>query len=428
MTKLEITDKHRRALAELGQCPLLDAIVGRRSRRFPVGGSIPDGPLAYESTEESRSITEVERALIISVLAGVTGWNYGITRHPGYAPKVPNYPGSAGGRTFPSAAAFHTSQLFFTDDSGTYFFGSRDDAPQIERQDEPADLEAWLTSTADGFRQLSSDRLVLPREEPYMEGHNTWIANWPGSLLAFPVADLSEHLVANLNFFAANGYVIYDDVHGNAVPGIKKYSALRHFDDAVPLSFVEQYTLAEASAELATATNTGVLLLQALGLGGWTFDGLDRLSVLGASGDPRAPGLGFSYDTDERWPFPNATGLEGVFETLVPPFVDSVAAGVDKYYRRKFGPGGPGNPDTPGPWSDSPKVRAEFLPAEGLQELVTLQAEYIYNRFGKLPGTVPTIHVLMYLQAQNLDRGFYDQKFGPGAYLPTHVRHDDVWS
>ena len=260
-----------------------------------------------------------------------------------------------------------------------------------------------------------------------MEGHNTWIANWPGSLLAFPVADLSEHLVANLNFFAANGYVVYDDVHNTAVPGIEKFSGLRNFDDPIPLSFVEQYTLAEASAELATATNTGVLLLQALGLGGWTFDGLDRLSVLGASGDPRAPGLGFSYDTDDRWPFPNATGLEGVFETLVPPFVDTVAAGVDRYYARKFGPGGPGNPDTPGPWSDTPKVRADYLPAEGLQDLVTLQAEYIYSRFGKLPGTVPTVHVLMYLQAQNLDRGFYDQKFGPAAYLPTHARHDDVW-
>ncbi|EUA19160.1 hypothetical protein I553_10315 [Mycobacterium xenopi 4042] len=24
------------------------------------------------------------------------------------------------------------------------------------------------------------------REEPYMEGHNIWVANHPGSLLAFP--------------------------------------------------------------------------------------------------------------------------------------------------------------------------------------------------------------------------------------------------
>jgi hypothetical protein len=30
------------------------------------------------------------------------------------------------------------------------------------------------------------------------------------------------------------------------------------------------------------------------------FDGIDRFSMLGASGNPQVPGLGFRYDTDER--------------------------------------------------------------------------------------------------------------------------------
>jgi hypothetical protein len=30
------------------------------------------------------------------------------------------------GRTFPSAAGFHTAELFFTDDSGVYLFATRD--------------------------------------------------------------------------------------------------------------------------------------------------------------------------------------------------------------------------------------------------------------------------------------------------------------
>jgi hypothetical protein len=37
-----------------------------------------------------------------------------------------NYAGAAAGRTFPSAAGFHTAELFFTDDSGVYFFPTRD--------------------------------------------------------------------------------------------------------------------------------------------------------------------------------------------------------------------------------------------------------------------------------------------------------------
>ncbi|MGC7313264.1 hypothetical protein RBA04_22610, partial [Mycobacteroides abscessus subsp. massiliense] len=108
---------------------------------------------------------------------------------------------------------------------------------------------------------------------------------------AFPVADLAEHLIANLSFFAANGYLVYDDINKQRIPRTEKFGGLRNYDDPIPLSFVEQYTLTEASAELASATHNGVLVLQALGLGGWMFDGLDRLSVLGGSGDPRAPGI-----------------------------------------------------------------------------------------------------------------------------------------
>jgi hypothetical protein len=419
---LVISDHERAALAEVTQFPLFAAITGRRSRRFPVGGRIPAGPLAFTSRRPVQPLSEVERAVVLSVAGGVTGWHYGITHNPGYAPLLPNYSGSATGRTFPSAAGFHTSQLFFTDDTGTYLLRTRDEKPRSFNS-----IEEWISHTAECYVQISDTRLELPREEPYMEGHNTWIANYPGSLLAFPIADLAEHLMENLWFFAANGYLIVDDVNGRNVPGSERFSSLAHADDPIPLSFVEQYTLTEASAELAIAANNGVLALQALGLGGWIYDGLNRLSVLGGSGDPRAPGLGFVADAHDRWPFPNVTGLPGYFETLSPPHVPSVAVGVEKLVARKYGPCGPFHPDTPGPWSDTPKVRASALPPDGIQEVVTMEASYIYDTFGKVPGTVPTVHVLMYLQAQHLDTDFYDEFFVPGAYLQTHTDHQARW-
>ncbi|OHU84889.1 hypothetical protein [Mycobacterium talmoniae] len=419
---LVISDHERAALAAVTQFPLLAAITGRRSRRFPVGGQIPAGALAFTSRRPVQPLSEVERALVLSATGGVTGWHYGITHHPGYAPRLPNYSGSATGRTFPSAAGFHTSQLFFTDDSGTYLLPTRDQAPRAFDG-----IEEWIGHTAESYVRISDSRLELPREEPYMEGHNTWIGNHPGSLLAFPVADLAEHLMENLWFFAANGYRIFDDINHRQIGGTESFTGLRHGDDPIPLSFVEQYTLTEASAELAIAANNGMLALQAIGLGGWIYDGLDRLSVLGGSGDPKAPGLGFVADSDDRWPFPNATGLPGYFETLSPPHVPSVAAGVEKLVARKFGSGGPFHPDTAGPWSDTPRVRASALPPDAIQELVTLEATYIYDTFGKLPGTVPTVHVLMYLQAQHLDLDFYDELFAPGAYLATHAEHQARW-
>ncbi|BCQ06818.1 hypothetical protein JMUB5695_00227 [Mycobacterium heckeshornense] len=419
---LTISDHERAALADSARFPLLAAITGRRSRRFPVGGRIPGGALAFTSRKPPQPLSEVERALVLAVAGGVTGWHYGIPYNPDYAPALPNYSGSATGRTFPSAAGFHTSQLFFTDDTGTYLLPTRDQPPRAF-----TGIEEWISHTADSYVRISEHRLQLPREEPYMEGHNIWVANHPGSLLAFPVADLAEHLLSNLWFFAANGYLVYDDVNDRNIPGTERFSSLRRAGDQIPLSVVEQYTLTEASAELATAANNGVLVLQAMGLGGWMYDGLDALSVLGGSGDPRAPGLGFVAHHDHRWPLPNVTGLPGYFETLSPPHVPSVEAGVAKFVMRRFGPGGPFHRETPGPWADNPKVRSSALPPDGIAELVTVEASYIYDAFGKLPGTVPTVHVLMYLQAQHIDTDFYDELFAPGAYLPTHAAHQARW-
>ena len=113
-------------LRELAEFPLVEALFGRRSRRFALGSEIPDGPLAYRSRYEPVPLSELERMLVLGAMGGTTGWHFSITRHARHAPHVPNYSGTAAGRTFPSAAGFHTAELFFTDDSGVYLFPTRD--------------------------------------------------------------------------------------------------------------------------------------------------------------------------------------------------------------------------------------------------------------------------------------------------------------
>ncbi len=125
-TSKNTTNREEQALRELLQIPFVDALFGRRSRRFFRGAEIPDGPLAYKSRHDPLALTELERLLILTAAGGNTGWHHSITRHDRYAPHLSNYPAAAGGRTFPSAAGFHTSELFFTDDSGTYIFETRD--------------------------------------------------------------------------------------------------------------------------------------------------------------------------------------------------------------------------------------------------------------------------------------------------------------
>ncbi|HZB08103.1 MAG TPA: hypothetical protein VE525_03200 [Rubrobacter sp.] len=348
-------------------------------------------------------------------------------RHARYAPHLSNYSGAAGGRTFPSAAGFHTSEVFFTDDEGVYLFETRD-APALVEPDGLPDLDAILDAHRSRIRKLSDDRLYIPAEEPYMEGHNTWCANRPGSTLLIPVGDIAQHMIAVLCFMVQNGYGMYDDVNGEQIPGLECFSHLVDLEEPLPLTFMETYSITECTAELSTSCYAGMLMLQAMGLGGWMFDGIDRYTVLGASGDPEVPGLGFRYDTDERWPLPNPTGLPGVFAGYCPPHCPDMRAAVEAFAERKFGPGGPFNPDTPGPWKESTRVRESAqVHSEEFKECVAIMAQYIYDRFGKFPGTVPSIFILTYLQAHHLELEFYDHHFGPRAYLQTHADHMARW-
>ena len=196
-----------------------EAAHGRRSRRFAFGDEIPDGPLAYRSQHEPVPLSGLERMLVLSAMGGTSGWHYAITRHERYAPHLSNYAAAAAGRTFPSAAGFHTAEFFFTDDSGLYFFPTRDAGALVDPPTEEVTPELMVERHGVRPRKLSEGRLYLPAQEPYLEGHNTWCVNVAGSLLVIPVADIAQHLIAVLCFLAQNGYAIYDDVNDRKIPG-----------------------------------------------------------------------------------------------------------------------------------------------------------------------------------------------------------------
>jgi hypothetical protein len=261
-----------------------------------------------------------------------------------------------------------------------------------------------------------------------MEMHNAWCANQPGSTLIIPVADAAQHHLANLCYLVQNGVCVFDDIANAPIPGIKKFSSIVDIDNPYPLSFIEQMTLSEVTVEVSTACYAGALMLQALGLGGWTYGGLNPFSVLGASGDREVPGLGFRYDTDDRWPLPNVTGLPGVLEGFCPPHYKNMREAVEALVQRKFGKGGPYHQQTEGPYQNNGPIRArgekhnsQFI------DCVATMAQYVFDRYGRCPGTFSSIFTMMYLQAHHLDCGYYDKHFGSDAYLRTHANHDDLW-
>jgi hypothetical protein len=405
----------------------IEGLLGRRSRRFFMGAEIPDGVFAYKSNQKHMALSELETLLVATACGGNTSWHNMIYRGRIYAPHLSNYAASAGGRTFPSAAGFHTSKTFFTDDNGVYVLEARDVPPFAEKEpDGTLNLKTVLQALRSRVRKIQERRLGIPSEVPYVEAHNTWVVNHPGTLLVIPVGDLAQHTLLNLCYMLQNGLVLRDDIHGRSVPGIEKFKHI--VDNVWPLTVVEHWGMAEVTTELATSCYAGTLMLGAMGLGGWMFNGMDPFSVMGASGNPDVPGLGFRFDTDDRWPYPNPTGLDGVMEGFCPPHYPDMRAAVQAVCERKFGPGGPFHPDTPGPWKNSRKVRtAAQVHSEEFRECVALQAQYVLDTFGKFPGTVPSIFVITYLQAHHLDLEFYDKFYKPGAYLKTHAEHMSRW-
>jgi hypothetical protein len=184
---------------EMLSFPLIEALLGRRSRRFFMGAEIPDGVLAHKSAHEEVPLTDFEKMLVVAACGGNTSWHHLIFRAARYAPHLSNYAGAAGGRVFPSGAGFHTSQTFFTDDEGLYLLDMRD-APAFEDRaaDGSLNVEAFVENVRHSVRKLHDGRLQFPSEVPYTEAHNTWVFNKPSTLVVIPVGDLAQHMLLNI--------------------------------------------------------------------------------------------------------------------------------------------------------------------------------------------------------------------------------------
>ncbi|MBD3274992.1 MAG: hypothetical protein GF372_06750 [Candidatus Marinimicrobia bacterium] len=416
-------------LRQAVQFPLIEAIQGRRSRRFPVGAEIPEGTFKFKSSHEPEPLTELEQMMVLTAVAGNTGWLNLIPYNDNYLPNIPNYASAAGGRTFPSAAGFHTTEFFYTDDNGTYFMGTRDAESLMDKDKRgQVDLYDYLEAHKKRIKKISDQRLHIPNNPAHIEMHNPWVVNTPGTTLIIPVADLAQHQIAVLCYIVQNGAIIYDDVLNRTIPGIEQFSHMVDIEHPYPLTYLEQFSMSEVTVELSTSSYAGALTLQAMGLGGWMFDGITPLSIMGASGDPEVPGLGFHFEMKDGWSVPNATGLDGVFEGFTPPHYSDMRTAVEAYVHRKFGEGGPFNSKTPGPYKNNPETRGNAkIHNEEFIDCVTTMAQYTYDTFGKFPGTVPSMHIVTYLQAHHLELDYYDIYFTEGGYLDTHANHMDLW-
>ena len=57
-------------LDELLKFPLMEALIGRRYRRFCMGAEIPDGVLAFKSKQKPIPLSELEQLILLSTMGG----------------------------------------------------------------------------------------------------------------------------------------------------------------------------------------------------------------------------------------------------------------------------------------------------------------------------------------------------------------------
>jgi hypothetical protein len=413
--------------------PQVQGLFGRRSRRFGFGMEIPSGPLAYKSQHEPVPLSDLELALLVAAATGVTGWNFGIPYTINESDRLSDYSLRLTGRTIPSAATICTTELFYTDDTGIYLTRTRDLTPGRLREFEYDDDIAHIIGISQSATiQLSNERLYLPPEPPHFDEHNIWNSNRPGSTLFMPIGDVGEQLLALLAMYVTNGYTLYDDYRETTISTLEPFIHTGLISDTpemhFALSHIEQVAFSTVAMELALICQNIVLMLQAIGLGGWMYTGIFPYSALGAFADEGLKGLGFRFARDEGWSFPNPIGLDGFYESVCPPYVADMHEAAHRLVERKFGRGGTYDPATGGPFLWNNEIMSTIKPYTQAQiDCIGEMAQYIYNTYGRFPARYPTILLRIYSQAHHLELEFYDKYFGPGSYLQTHAEHMERW-
>lgn len=420
------------AFVELLEFPLLAALFGRRSRRFGLGMEIPSGPLAYTSGKPATPLSGTEQMLLVAAATGVSGWSYGIPFGPQTPEAHAEFALRFTGRTAPTAAGLGTPALFFTDDSGCYCTRTRDTKP--DRMQElnagEEDLDRIVSVCRENTVRIREDRLDLPSAPPHILPPNLWWVNKPGSTLFMPLGDAAEVCLGIMALMIRHGVMLVDhetgEPAGDLAPFVK--SGLLHDTKRFPLSELQATVYESVTMESAFKGHNIVLMLQAMGLGGLFFNGIDDLSVMGANAATGVTGLGFRFVKDERWVMPNPVGLDGVYEALCPPNYSDMFAATETFVERKFGDSGAYDPREAGPWRESGRVKSSVEPySRDFVNCMGVIAQYVYEKYGKFPGIRSTVMMPGFVQAHHIDTEFYDSHYKDGAYLRSHAEHMKNW-
>ncbi len=426
--------------------PLFDALFNRRSRR--IGKGIPEvraGSLTYVSQQKPQPLSSLEEAILIAATGatGVTLPDRPFQDERGNAilgtPNL-NMIGRAAGST-DNAQATH---FFLLNDEGTYFLKRIAASPLPW----PAPAEELIRRAGQAKHLLQAGRLTFPRQFPYYLDSNRFLSNVPGSTVLFPVVDMTRQYINALMYLLTepDGFrpLFLDDRNFYLPAGVKKWKRNGFLNKALklPLGVLgPMRTQIEADLLLQNL----MLVIQAMGLGGWIHASVAPPHLLGNPYESTQKGLGFTFQKPRfrlldllRWgtfltkPRAHPVGLADLIQGMCPPYYKTMGDAVDAVIARKYG--------TRGIYEDRDYFTGIFKGDGGeryirevphydprIIDCVKDICTYIYETHGRFPAHVDAIYVPgVWLQVHHLDLDYYDKLF-QGGYTDTHRRHQELW-
>ena len=443
------------ALERVAHYSLMNALRGRRSRRFGRGMRIDAGPLAYASQHPPQPLSEAEEAVLAFAACGLTGYDLAdLSYGPGQGGSM-----LAGllGRTIASPDSVNAVSLVITNDDATYLLKRPVDFPLTEIPDlirldrEGRLLEMYRRSRV----KIADGRCAPPVEPGYNFNINKWSLYAKGGTYFIPIESMTGAYINVLLevFDPTMGLFGIDERNFFRPAGIGKFAKSRGgaLDDDLTGGRVFTVQAIEMALAESVAVEQGMLLqnlglmAQAMGLGGFSnyarheyswFEALGfRMGQLPGSryvGAPRI--LSFILGLLGRdQPYPYPLGLERDGEVWLkpycPPYYPSMKAAVEAFVEYKFGPQGVyRDKQAATDWKHPDAVRSQIAPpSQSAIDATIAYCEYLYNRYGRFPVYSAPFRTVIGYQATHVDVEFYDRFYRLEALTETQRQHQALW-
>jgi hypothetical protein len=440
---------------KLRDYPLLDALTKRRSRRFALGMEIASGPLAHKSRHSPMPLTEEEEGLLAFAACGITGYallDLSFAPEDGGAIVARSI-----GRTIASGDAIQTVSLIVTNDEATYLIKrAQDFAPaEIPELIELARRQEFAEFYRRARVKIKTGRAAPPLKPLDNVNVNRWSLYAPGTSYFLPINELTFMYINGLLeiFNEHTGAFVVDERAGFRPAGLGRFARSRggHLNDnardgrVLTIQRLELMVTELVTVEQGMMLQNLALMAQALGLGGFPnfaehefnwFEALGfRMGKLPAS---RYLGTGRMVAALMRAcgrdsPISYALGLEcggdAMIKPYCPPYYTTMNDAVCAVVETKFGKqgtfrGGVGL----SLWRDPTAISKGIADiSEAAVNATVAYCQYVYQRYGRFPATMPPCRTVLGFQSCHLDTEFYDHYYKPEALSESERAHMARW-